>query len=306
LGLGEVFDVVRERVDVASNGKQLPWTLSSVVGRYSFVAGTSSSAGNEPSVRPAPVPDAKPPAARIDTNNPSARQAGTTMVNPKDGLTYLWIPPGTFMMGCSPGDSECDDNEKPVHSVAITKGFWMGRTIVTQEAYARLTRHNPSVYKGEQLPVEHVSWYEARDYCNAVGMRLPTEAEWEYSSRAGSTASHYGELDEVAWNRARKFVPGDGWVGNDDHKTHEVMTKQPNAWGLYDTLSNVWQWTADWYGPYRAGNIQNPTGPPTGTFRVLRGGSAGEIYARGDRVSARDGNYFRVATVFSGFRCAAN
>src|SRR4051812_41948954 len=102
--------------------------------------------------------------------------------NPADGLSYVWIPPATFTMGCSPGDAECNGNETS-HRVRLSKGFWMGQTLVTQMAYEKITRKNPSAFKGNQLPVETVSWNEAKDYCQAVKMRLPTEAEWEYAAR---------------------------------------------------------------------------------------------------------------------------
>ena len=157
-----------------------------------------------------------------------------TMVNPKDGLTYVWIPAGTFTMGCSAGDGQCYDDEKPAHQVTIASGFRMGRTTVTQEAYQRVAGKNPSHFKGAQLPVDSVNWNEAQNYCRAVGMRLPTEAEWEYAARAGSSGSRYGDIDQIAW-----------YVGNSGGKTHEVMQKQPNAWGLYDTLGNIRQWTTD-------------------------------------------------------------
>jgi len=148
---------------------------------------------------------------------------GDIKVNPKDGLRYVWIPPGTFIMGCSPGDDECYDDEKPPHQVTITKGFWIGQTEVTQEAYQRVIGANPSHFRGDELPVENVNWNEARAYCVAVGMRLPTEAEWEYAARGGNASARYGSLDAVAWYR-----------GNSGGKTHLVGQKQKNAYGLYD------------------------------------------------------------------------
>ena len=157
-----------------------------------------------------------------------APQTGRTKVNSKDGLTYVWIPPGS----------------------TITKGFWMGQTEVTQAAYQRVMGTNPSYFHGERLPVERVTWDQANAYCGAVGMRLPTEAEWEYAARAGSTASRYGDLDAVGW-----------YSGNSGRETHEVGQKEPNGWKLYDMLGNVWEWVADWYDEH------------SGQGRVVRGGS---------------------------------
>jgi formylglycine-generating enzyme required for sulfatase activity len=219
--------------------------------------------------------------------------SNATKVNPKDGLTYVEIPPGTFLMGCFSVDQECLPAEKPAHQVTITKGFWIGQTPVTQAAYQRVTRlGNPSSFKGPDLPVETVTWNEAQSYCQAVGMRLPTEAEWEYAARAGSTASRYGDLDRIAW-----------YLANSGVKTHPVGQKQANAWGLYDMLGNVLQWTADWYGPYAAGSLTDPRGPATGSLRTLRGASyvSGSRYAR---VSYRSG-FGPVSRHFSiGLRCA--
>jgi hypothetical protein len=108
---------------------------------------------------------------------------------------------------------------------------------VTQQAYQRVTGQNPSNLKGANLPVENVNWDEAQAYCAAIGGRLPTEAEWEYAARAGSTAARYGNLDEIAWHS-----------GNSGGRTHEVGQKLANAFGLFDMLGDVWQWTANWYG----------------------------------------------------------
>jgi formylglycine-generating enzyme required for sulfatase activity len=190
----------------------------------------------------------------------------STRVNPKDGLTYVWIPPGTFMMGCSPGDSECYDNEKPSHRVTITKGFWMGQTEVTQAAYERVMQGDPEFlfFKGASLPVETITWDEAGAYCKAVGKRLPTEAEWEYAARGGSSEVRYGALDAVAW-----------YDKNSSRKTHPVGRKQANGYGLYDMLGNVWEWVEDWYDEkyYASSPASDPKGPSSGKLRVLRGGS---------------------------------
>jgi formylglycine-generating enzyme required for sulfatase activity len=197
--------------------------------------------------------------------------------NPKDGRRYVWIPPGSFRMGCSPGDRECSDDESPAHNVTITKGFWIGQTLVTQEAYQKVTGDSSSHFKGAELPVEKVSWGQARDYCEKVGGRLPTEAEWEYAARAGSSSARYGDLDGVAW-----------YAGNSGDKTHPVATKQPNAFTLYDMLGNVQQWVSDRYSAqyYGTSVSSDPPGPSSGGDRVLRGGSYDKS-PRAVRVSKR-------------------
>jgi formylglycine-generating enzyme required for sulfatase activity len=217
-------------------------------------------------------------------------KAGQTVVNPTDDLTYVWIPPGTFTMGCSPSDSECARDEEPTIQVTIGTGFWMGQTPVTQEAYQRVTGKSPGYFKGAKFPADSVSWDEAQSYCQATGMRLPTEAEWEYAARAGTTVSRYGDLDQIAW-----------YGVNSSDKTHEVMQKQPNAWNLYDMLGNVWEWTADWYGAYTAA----AQGPVSGKIRVLRGGSWGNGPSF-VRVSVRSGNEPENRSNVVGFRCAGN
>jgi formylglycine-generating enzyme required for sulfatase activity len=150
---------------------------------------------------------------------------------------------------------------------------------VTQEAYQHVTGNNPSHFKGAKLPVETVNWNEAQNYCRAVGMELPTEAQWEYAARAGSNEARYGPLDAIAW-----------YSGNSGGTTHPVGLKRPNAWSLYDMLGNVWQWTASDYNS---------------TTKTLRGGSWN--YDPGyNRVSYRNFNGPAVRYDVIGFRCVGN
>jgi formylglycine-generating enzyme required for sulfatase activity len=218
--------------------------------------------------------------ARLEDIGPTA---GAVRENPKDGLKYVWIPPGTFMMGCSPGDNECSGDEKPAHQVTITKGFWMSQTPVTVAAYKRFAgatgRQMPptpsfnSGWTNENMPIVYVSWDDAQAYCGWAGGRLPTEAEWEYAARGGSTEARYGPIDEVAW-----------YDQNSGGRTHDVAQKRPNGFGLYDMLGNVWDWVSDWYDEhyYQSSPVQDPTGPASGSARVLRGGSwySGASYVR--------------------------
>ncbi len=222
------------------------------------------------------------------------RVTGETRVNPVDGLTYVWVGPGEFRMGCSEGDGECYDEEKPARYVRITRGFWIGKTEVTQAAYQRVMAENRSRFKGRDLPVERVDWSQARNYCAKAGLRLPAEAEWEYAARAGSTGARYGPLDAVAW-----------YDKNSGGQTHAVGTKAPNAWGLHDMLGNVLEWTADWYDEkyYESGPPVDPQGAEPGTRRVLRGGSWVHV-DQVPRVSVRGGGGPSVRSVDLGFRCA--
>jgi formylglycine-generating enzyme required for sulfatase activity len=198
-------------------------------------------------------------------------------------------------MGCSPGDSECPAYQKPVHQVTISRGFRIGQTEVTQEAWQRIMGTNPSSFKGAKLPVDSVSWDEARNYCQAVGMRLPTEAEWEYAARADISQDPYGDLDQIAW-----------YAGNSGKTTHPVGTKQANPWGLYDMLGNVWEWVEDWYAaPYPDGDAIDPKGPPSGKVRTLRGGAWGMV-RRNAHASYRGGPGATIPGDHIGVRCAGN
>jgi formylglycine-generating enzyme required for sulfatase activity len=167
------------------------------------------------------------------------------------------------------------NDEKPAHSVTLTMPFYMGKFAVTQEQYQQVTGQNPSEFKGVGKPVESVSWLDSQEFCKKCSeqtnrtVRLSTEAEWEYSCRAGTTTTYHSgdaetDLARVAW-----------YAANSMRKTHPVGLKKANAFGLYDMHGNVWQWCEDWYGEdyYVKFEAENPQGPAQGTFRVLRGGS---------------------------------
>ena len=233
-------------------------------------------------------------------------QPGTVRVNPQDGLNYVWIPAGTYMMGCSPGDSECYGSESPSHSVTISKGFWMGQTEVTVGAYKRFAQatgrtmpSGPSWHPGwtqDNLPMVNVTWDDARSYCIWADGRLPTEAEWEYAARAGTQTKYYfgndaGLLGDYAW-----------YSSNSGYVAHPVGQKKPNAWGLFDMLGNVWEWFQDWYGSYPSQAVTDPQGPSSGSERALRGGSwVDDAWAT--RVSLRLRAVPGVRYDSDGFRC---
>jgi sulfatase modifying factor 1 len=188
------------------------------------------------------------------------------------GMAFVEVKAGSFMMGSNDGR----DNEKPVRRVTITRDFWMGKFEVTQRQYQQLMGSNPSNWKGDDLPVEKVSWNDAMEFCRKLTAlerqagrlpegfeyTLPTEAQWEYACRAGTTGDYAGNLDSMAW-----------YDKNSGNKTHPVGTKQANAWGLYDMHGNVWEWCSDWYGGYPSGSVTDPRGAPSGSSRVFRGGS---------------------------------
>jgi len=159
------------------------------------------------------------------------------------GMEFVKIPAGEFMMGCSPDDNNCKNDEKPQHQVRITKAFEMGKYEVTQAQWKAMMMENQSAIVGDNRPVENVTRAEAIEFANRLNMRndgyqyrLPTEAEWEYAARAGTKGATYGPLDEIAWYEK---------TSNDE--SHPVGTKKPNAWGLYDMIGNVREWTADTY-----------------------------------------------------------
>ena len=202
-------------------------------------------------------------------------------------MKQVLIPAGSFMMGSPDSDPDASNEEKPHHKVTITKPFYMGIYPVTQDQYQAVMGSNPSNFKGGANPVEQVNWHDAVAFCEklsaktGINIYLPTEAQWEYACRAGSTGifSGTGRVDQMGW-----------YGGNSGGKTHPVGQKRPNAWGLYDMHGNVWEWCADWYGEdyYANASDDDPQGPSSGTNRVLRGGSWSS-YPRSCRSADRAG-----------------
>lgn len=232
-------------------------------------------------------------------------------------LEMLLVPPGTFEMGCILGSDQfgCLQSEQPIRQVTLTSAFYLGRFEVTQSQWQASMGSNPSYFQNPSSqvpatqvanrPVEQVSWIAIQGFLNATGMRLPTEAEWEYACRAGTqTPFHNGStddsaLDGLAWH-------GSCCGGNSAGQTHPVGGKAANAFGFHDMLGNVWEWVNDWYGPYSSTPQSNPTGPASGSRRVLRGGS---WVNRSDAIRASY-RYFDIAPETSlntvGFRVARN
>ena len=236
------------------------------------VSGTGR--GKEPQSPGPPVPAW----ARVSKEQiQAAAKAGVPVAKEIDlggGVTMkmVYIPPGSFMMG-----SEEYGDEKPVHRVTITRGFYMGIHEVTQAQWRAVMGNNPAKFKGDHRPVETVSWNDCQEFIgklNARGsehFRLPTEAEWEYACRGGTTTKYYwgqSSPDAYAWYRS-----------NSSGQTHPVSQKQPNAFGLYDMSGNVYEWCQDWYKKdyYGESPSTDPGGPTSAVSRVLRGGSCGGV-----------------------------
>ena len=226
--------------------------------------------------------------------DPSARTPGqrfyraVSVPAPAD-TNLVFIQPGTFTMGSPTSEAERDVTYETQHTVTISRGFWMEKFLVTQGDYLSVVGSNPSYFTSANgysddltRPVETVGWSDATNYCalltaqeltggriptNSV-YRLPTEAEWEYACRAGTTTRfYYG--DDLAYTDLVNYA---WYAGNNSNTTHPVGQKLPNAWGLYDMAGNVFEWCQDWYGPYPGGSVTDPQGPGSGSFRVNRGG----------------------------------
>jgi formylglycine-generating enzyme required for sulfatase activity len=249
--------------------------------------------------------------------------ASIILPNDKD-LDMIWVEPGTFTMG-SPENELGRESDEIQHEVTLTKGYWLGKFEVTQAQYEAVMGTNPSVFKGADLPVECVCWSEATNFCaklteieKAAGRlpegyeyTLPTEAQWEYACRAGTTtALNNGknlsdsykcpEMDEVGWYWYNAGIESyyQGLTC-----THPTGQKQSNVWGLYDMHGNVEEWCLDCYGDYPTSAVSDPTGVDTGYYRVSRGGSWGN-YAWNCRSADRNCHAPDVQYNQVGFRVA--
>ena len=198
------------------------------------------------------------------------------------GMKLVNIPAGEFMMGSPDTEESHEGNEAPQHKVRITRAFFMGAYEVTQAEYEKVVGDNPAHYPNAGNPVEEVPWAEAAQFCKRLSARegveyhLPTEAQWEYACRAGTTTPFYTG-DTISTDQANyngNFAYGDGKKGRYREKPTPVGSFAPNPFGLYDMHGNLWEWCQDWYGKsyYSQSPIEDPQGPSSGLVRVLRGG----------------------------------
>jgi formylglycine-generating enzyme required for sulfatase activity len=239
---------------------------------------------------------------------PNPGDTETIMLPGNVPLEMVWCPAGTFMMGRYQGEQDSYSNEDPQHQVGFSSGFWIGKYEVTQAQWEAVTGSNPSYFPGDNRPVEQVSWNDAQSFITALNIvtdrtfRLPSEAEWEYACRAGTTTRFYWGEDPTY-----TFIGNDAWhLGNSGDQTHDVGGKLANAWGLEDMSGNVWEWCEDdWHDNY--------TGAPTdgrawvdssrGPDRANRGGGFSSIQS-GCRSAIRVGNTATSKLYFFGFRLA--
>ncbi len=254
-----------------------------------------------------------------DSNNDNQETASSGRKVLKSlGMEFVLIPSGTFTMGCNEKPETCNSDELPQHQVTLTRpfnsrrssnDFYMQTTEVTQKQWQEVMGSNPSQHRDPQGPVEMVTWEDARDFVDRLNQlepdwdfRLPTEAEWEYACRAGTTTKYnFGSSD----SDLVKY----GWVAKNAYFTatekfaHKVAQKPPNAWGLYDMHGNVSEWCQDWTRDYISEPVINPKGPTSGTLRVFRGCSWGSD-EKPCWSSYRGNNYTNYRCEFLGLRLA--
>lgn len=250
----------------------------------------------KPAAKPKAKPKAKPAPRRNSTHHSSSTSSTVSLSAELNKLinNMVYVSGGTFTMGStSEQGSDAYDDEKPTHNVTLSS-YYICKYEVTQALWRAVMGSNPSNFKGDNLPVECVSWNDCQTFINRLNsytgrnFRLPTEAEWEFAARGGNYSRHYkysgsNYIGDVAW-----------YDDNSGNRTHPVGTKQPNELGLYDMSGNVYEWCSDWYGSYSSYSQSNPTGAASGSGRVVRGGGW-SYYAR----DCRSSNRFILAPGFS-------
>ena len=229
----------------------------------------------KPAAKPKAKPKAKPAPRRNSTHHSSSTSSTVSLSAELNKLinNMVYVSGGTFTMGgTSEQSNDAESDEKPTHSVTLSS-YYICKYEVTQALWRAVMGNNPSYFKGDNLPVECVSWNDCQTFINRLNsytgrnFRLPTEAEWEFAARGGNYSRHYkysgsNYIGDVAW-----------YDDNSGNRTHPVGTKQANELGLYDMSGNVWEWCSDWYGSYSSYSQSDPTGPNSGSNRVRRGGS---------------------------------
>ncbi len=223
---------------------------------------------------------------KVVTELPDSLDDLTITLPGKVKLEMKQIKAGSFLMG-SPEDERGRYDDEVQHRVTLMRDYWLGTCEVTQAQWKAVMGSNPSEFKGDDLPVENVSWEDAMEFCKKLNhvpyirkpkgyqFSLPTEAQWEYACRAGTTSALNSGRNLTSAEGACPNLDQVGWYWkNSGSSTHPVGRKQPNAWGLYDMHGNVWEWCRDWFGDY-SGKATDPTGPSSGSYRVIRGGSWG-------------------------------
>jgi serine/threonine protein kinase len=272
-----------ENVQHASKGKHAVFAVIALVLVFFVVAKVIQKKTGKsiiPTYIKSPESRSQQPSPKPTSSQAARDSSPTSGVNwqvPALGLELAYVAPGSFQMG----SNDENDKEKPVHTVRISQGYWMGKHEVTQQQYQSIMGSNPSYCKGARNPVENVSWNDSVLFCKKLTdqergagrlpggfeYRLPTEAEWEYAARGGSS----GHSTEYAGSNSSDDVAWHG--GNSESKTHPVGQKLVNELGLYDMSGNVWEWCHDWYGDYSSGSQTDPAGPGAGSSRVHRSGS---------------------------------
>jgi len=214
-----------------------------------------------------------------DANSPKSGDNKKITLPDGTSMSFVYLPPGQFEMGSAADEQDRHGDEDPVRNVTISKGFYLGIYEVTQQQWFSIMKSNPSIFQQSEdhmlKPVDWVSWNDCQQFIAKLNelnlgiFRLPTEAEWEYACRAGTTSRYYwGEdvNDRDVYQYAWAFSRAEG-------KSRAVGTKKPNPWGLYDMSGNVWEWCSDWRGPYIANDTIDPNGPAEGKRKIYRGGS---------------------------------